>query len=220
MARLRSQLGAASVEQLGLILLVAALLGTVIAELASSPPTGAARQLGSAIARRIRCAPAEPGPCWRDPLTLAYGRTLAGAVRALAPDPVAVPGPDGLAVAPVDFRYCRHETCAVPGGRPGLTASNRRMTAFTSIDDNRRGGGGVLITYWLYRPGLGWSRVTRRADDAEIGRYAATPLLDTDVPVLVALETLPGRDSYEFGAGEEPPWRGSVRSVYPDLPAG
>src|SRR6478735_6300343 len=98
MARGRSQRGAASVEQIGLILLVAALLGTLVAALAGSPPTEAARGLDSLLARRLSCAPAEPGPCWRDPLTLAYGRALAGAVRALAPAPAAVPAPDGLRV--------------------------------------------------------------------------------------------------------------------------
>jgi hypothetical protein len=220
MARGRSQRGAASVEHIGLILLVAALLGTLVAALAASPPTDAARGLDSLLARRLRCAPAEPEPCWRDPLTLAYGRALAGAVRALAPAPVAVAAPDGLSVTPVDFRYCRHETCAVPGPRPGLTTSNRRMTAFTSVDDRRRAGGDVVITYWLYRPGLGWTRVTRRVSSAEIEGYASTPLLDSDVPALVPLETLAGRDSYVFSEGDEPPWRGRVRTVYPELPVG
>ena len=32
---------------------------------------------------------------------------------------------------------------------------------------------------------------------------------------LVPLETLPGRDHYEFGAGERPPWQWSLRSTYP-----
>ncbi len=220
MARSRAQRGAASVEQIGLILLVTALFGTVIAELAASPPTDAARELGAALARRIRCAPAEPGPCWRDPLTVAYGRSLAGAVRALAPPPAAVTAPDGLAVAPVDFRYCRHEGCAVPGRKPGLTASNRRLTAFTSVEDRRRAGGLAVVTYWLYRPGLGWTRATRRLSSAQVAEYASTPLLDTDIPVLVPLETLPGRDSYEFSEEEQPPWRGRVRTIYPDLPSG
>ena len=207
--------GSASVESLGLALLVAAALGALVVQLATSPPNGAAQSFNSLLARRFHCAPAEPGPCWRDPLTAAYGRSLAGAVRALAPPPRAVTAPDGLAVAPVDFRYCRHETCAVPGGRPGLTVSNRRMTAFVSVTDRRRAGGEAEIDYWLYRPGLGWSRVTRRLTTADVQRYAATPLLDSDVPVLVPLETLPGRDSFQFSTTEQPPWRGLVRSVFP-----
>jgi hypothetical protein len=207
--------GTATVEAVALSLLMAALLGVVIAEAATSPPTTAARSLGSELARRIRCAPAEPGPCWRDPLTTAYGRPLAGALRALAPAPTTVAARDGLPIAPVDFRYCRHSTCAVPGPKPGLTTSNRRMTAFTSISDQRRSGGDAEITYWLYRPTLGWSRVTRHAGSADVQSLASTPLLDSDIPRLVPLETLPGRDYYRFAAGEEPPWRGMIRAVYP-----
>ncbi len=212
---MRREHGTATVEAVALSLLLAALLGVVVAQLASSPPTDAARSLDSQLARRLRCAPAEPGPCWQDPLTVAYGRSLAGAIRALAPSPATVVAADGLRVAPVDFRYCRHETCAVPSPRPGLTASNRRMTAFTSAIDRRRSGGGVEIDYWLYRPGVGWTRVTRRLDSAELERYASRPLLESDVPTLVPLETLPGRDSFQFSLREQPPWRGLVRTVYP-----
>jgi hypothetical protein len=141
---------------------------------------------------------------------------MAGALRALAPPPAAVTAPDGLAVSPIDFRYCRRETCAVAGdSKPGLTTSNRRLTAFTSIIDRRRAGGSVELTYWLYRPGLGWSHITRQASSADVARLASTPLLDTAIPALVPLETLPGRDSYEFAASEDPPWRGLVVSRYP-----
>jgi hypothetical protein len=209
------QRGTATVEAVALSLLVACLLAAMITQLESSPPSDAARSFDAELARRIRCAPAEPGPCWRDPLTLAYGRPLAGALRALAPAPSAVTAPDGLAVAPVDFRYCRHSTCAVPGPEPGLTTSNRRMTAFTSIDDHRRTDGVAEITYWLYRPTLGWSRVTRRVTSAQVESLASTPLLEGDVPRLVPLETLSGRDSYFFSAAEEPPWRGRITSRYP-----
>jgi hypothetical protein len=207
--------GSASIESIGLVLLVAAALGAIVAQVASSPPVDAARSFNTLLARRLRCSPAEPGPCWQDPLTTAYGRSLAGAVRALSPQPQPVISPDGLRVAPVDFRYCRHETCAVPSERAGLTTSNRRMTAFVSAEDRRRAGGGVEIDYWLYRPGLGWSRVTRRLTTTDVESYASTPLLDSAVPVLVPLETLPGRDSFQFSAGEEPPWQGLVTSTYP-----
>jgi hypothetical protein len=49
----------------------------------------------------------------------------------------------------------------------------------------------------------------------QIEELASTPLLNSDVPVLVPLETLSGRDSFQFPATEEPPWRGLVRTVYP-----
>jgi hypothetical protein len=203
------------VEQAGLVLLVALLLLGAISALAAGPPDEEGRSLGSAIARKLRCAPRLPGPCWRDPLTEAYGRPLAGAVRALAPRPVTVLGPSGLPQAPVDFRYCRSESCAVPSERPGLTLSNRRVTAFTSIVDRRRFGDVVEITYWLFRPRIGWDRVRRRATSAYVAAHAWTPLLETANPRLVPLETLPGRNHYAFPAAEEPPWRWQVQGVYP-----
>jgi hypothetical protein len=203
------------VEHAGLVLLVALLVLAAISALAAAPPEEQGRAVGSAIARKLRCAARAPEPCWRDPLTEAYGRPLAGAVRALAPRPVTAPGPSGLPLAPVDFRYCRSESCAVPGPRAGLTLSNRRMTAFTSIVDRRRAGGPVEITYWLYRPRVGWERVRRRTTSAYVAAHSSTPLLETANPRLVPLETLPGRNHYAFPANEEPPWRWQVESVYP-----
>jgi hypothetical protein len=208
--------GAASVEHVGLALLVALLFLAAVAALAAGPPPEEARELGSDLARKLRCAPRLPGPCWRDPLTEAYGRPLAGLVRALAPSPEARIGPSGLPLLPVDFRYCRRESCAAPGPSEGLTASNRRVTAFTSVEDERRSEGEVRINYWLYRPGLGWERIVRAAGAAMVAAYANTPLLETDNPRLVPLETLPGRNHYEFPPSEEPPWRWLVESVYPD----
>ena len=202
-------------EQAGLVLLVALLFVAAISAFAAGPPHQQGRELGSAIARKLRCAPRLPGPCWRDPLTEAYRRPVAGLVRALAPQPGAVPGASGLPLVPVDFRYCRRPSCAVPGNHSGLTSSNRRVTAFTSVVDGRRAGGPVEVTYWLYRPGVGWGRVTRRASSADVAAHATTPLLQATNPRLVPLETLPGRDHYEFPAAEEPPWRWQVPSVYP-----
>ncbi len=212
---MRFERGAATIEYVGLVLLVACLIAAVVAQVASSPPTREARELGFTLARKLRCAPALPGPCWQDPLTVAYGRPLAGGVRALAPPPEIARAPDGAALLPVDFRYCRRESCAMPGSRYGLTASNRRVSDFVSVADHRRSAGVVEITYWLYRPFVGWSRVTRNATSAQVADLAKTPLLETAVPKLVPLETVPGRDSYTFRAGEEPPWRGRIRTRYP-----
>ena len=89
------------------------------------------------------------------------------------------------------------------------------MTAFVSVDDRRRSAGVAEITYWLYRPGLGWERVIRTATSTQVAALAGTPLLDDAVPTLVALETLDGRNQYEFAADEEPPWRWRIESVYP-----
>ena len=196
-----SQRGAASVEHVGLCLLVALLTAAGIASVAAGPLDGG-RELGAAIARKLRCAPRLPGPCWRDPLTEAYGRPLGGLVRALAPAPAARAG-----LMAVDFRRCRSMSCAAPGDGPRLTASNRRTTAFVAVEDRRAGGGGVEVDYWLYRPTLGWERVTRTASAADVAELASTPLLESQDPKLVPLETLAGRNHFDFAAGEEPPWR-------------
>jgi hypothetical protein len=206
---MRSERGAATVEHAGLSLLIALLAIAGIAALAARPSDDG-RELGFALARKLRCAAVGPGPCWRDPLTEAYGRSLAGAVRAVAPAPEARNG-----LLPVDFRYCRSASCASPGPSPGLTASNRRVTAFTAVDDRRHSTGQLTIKYWLYRPTLGWEREGVRIDAAALERLAPTELLDTAVPVIVPLETLDGRNQYDFAPGEEPPWRWQVESVYP-----
>jgi hypothetical protein len=213
--RARMENGAATVEHVGLVLLIALLVIGAISALVAAPPTEEARRLGSSLDRKIRCPARLPDPCWQDPLTEAYGRPLAGLVRALAPSPQPVAGATGQPLVPVDFRYCRSESCAIPGDRTGLTQSNRRVTAFTSVVDGRRAGGDVEVNFWLYRPGIGWDRVVRHGSAADVERYASTPLLDSANPVLVPLETLYGRDHYDFPPGEEPPWRWKVSSVYP-----
>lgn len=205
-------------EQAGLTALIALLLIAAIAALAAGGETDSQRSLGATIARRIACGPRQPGACRHHPLVPAYGWPLARLLRALAPIPVAVVGPAGLPLVPVDFRRCRRPSCAVP--RPGaaglhLTASGRRTTAFTTVDDRRRSQGWVELTYWLYRPGLGWTSIVRRAGQAEVEAASGVPVLLRDDPALVPLETLPGRDHYEFPPGERPPWQWRVRGRYP-----
>lgn len=200
--------GGGTVEHAALVLLAAvvAIAGVAGARLAGEDdPTP---DLASALLRKQRCAVRHPDPCWQDPLTEAYGRRIAGAVRALAPPPRAV---DGLVA--VDYRHCRQRRCATPlPGAAGthLTISNRRTVAFTAITE--LAAGGVAIDYWLYRPTLGWERVTREADADDIGALAATPLPDDADPKLIPLETRLGRDEARFAPGEEPPWRGKIES--------
>jgi hypothetical protein len=196
-------------------MLLALLLLAAISAIVARGPDDAAPELGTALARKLRCAPRLPGPCWRDPLTDAYGRRLAGLVRALAPVPGGRPGEGGASLVPVDFRYCRSPSCAVLGERADLTTSNRRVTAFTSVVDDRRRTQSVEVTYWEYRPTIGWGRVIRRASSAQVAAFASTPLLETQNPRLVPLETLPGRNHYDFPPDEEPPWRWRVEGVYP-----
>lgn len=210
--------GAASVEQAALVALIAVATIVAIAALASRGELDAGRELGGTLGRKVRCAARSPGPCWRDPLTAAYGRPLAGLVRALAPAPATRTGPSGLPLVGVDFRRCRRESCAVPLPGPRgkhLTRSNRRTAAFTSVEHRRRAGGDVRISYWIYRPRLGWERIVRRAASAEVETYARTPLPDDADPRLIPLETLPGRNHYEFRVAEEPPWRWRVEGVDP-----
>jgi hypothetical protein len=212
------QLGAASVEQAGLIALVSLLLLVAIAAVAADGEVEAGRDLAGTISRRIACAPRLPGPCRRHPLVPAYGWPLARLARALAPPPVARRGPSGLPLVPVDFRRCRQESCAVPlPGAAGarLTTARRRTTAFTEVADRRRSLGWVELTYWLYRPGLGWERVTRYASQTQVEAASGVPVLLQDSPTLVPLETLPGRDHYEFPPGERPPWQWEVQGRYP-----
>ncbi|HXS47934.1 MAG TPA: hypothetical protein VN756_10790, partial [Solirubrobacterales bacterium] len=81
--------------------------------------------------------------------------------------------------------------------------------------NRRRSLGWVELTYWLYRPGLGWERIVRRAGPAQVEAASHVRVLLKDDPALVPLETLPGRDQYEFPPGEQPPWRWNVRGTYP-----
>jgi hypothetical protein len=83
---------------------------------------------------------------------------------------------------------------------------------FTAVEDLRRPGGVVRVTYWLYRPSLAWQRIVRTAGAAEIAGASSIRLNLDDDPALVPLETLPGRDQYLFPPGQEPPWRWSIAS--------
>jgi hypothetical protein len=206
--------GSASVEQAGLVALIALLLLAAIAAVAADGEVETGRELAATIAKRIACAPRLPGPCRRHPLVAAYGWPLARLTRALAPAATAQAGPTGMPLVPVDFRRCQRESCAVAGG-PHLTASGRRPTIFTQVADSRRALGWVELTFWLYRPGLGWERLVRRANRTQIEAARHVRVLLSDNPNLVPLETLPGHDQYDFPAGEWPPWQWHIRSLYP-----
>jgi Flp pilus assembly pilin Flp len=206
--------GSASVEQAGLAALLALLLVAAIGAVAAGGEIGAGRGLAGAIGKRLVCGPRLPGACRHHALVPAYGWPLARLARALAPIPAARRGPSGLALMPVDFRRCRRESCAVAAG-PHLTASNRRVTAFTELVDRRRSLGWVELVYWLYRPALGWERQVRRAGSSAVGAAAGVEVTAEADPALVPLETLPGRDHYEFPSDERPPWQWRVSGLYP-----
>lgn len=203
--------GAASVEQIALALVLAAVFATAIAFVTVAPPVSSSRELGSLIARRLACVPRHPdAPCGRNPLVLAYGSPVAKAVRMLAPDPLAVAAGGGVSLLPVDFRRCRSRSCALPGERSGLTASLRRVTLFTQVTDRRRSAGRVEIRYWSYLPSLGWRVTETSAGELEVEAASTLRLRRLDHPVLIPLETLDGRDHLDFSPGEEPPWRWQI----------
>ena len=205
--------GSASVEQVGLAALLALLLVAAIAAIASGGEVDAGRTLARALGRKIVCAPRLPEPCRHHPLVPAYGWPLARLARSLAPVPVAerVPPacPSSRSTSAAAGRRAARSPPA-PKRAPPLAAT----TAFTSIEDRRRDLGWVEVTYWLYRPAIGWDRVVRRATQADVEAASGTPVLLKDDPTLVPLETLPGRDQYDFPAGERPPWQWSVRGIH------
>jgi hypothetical protein len=209
-----SERGSASVEQAGLAALVALLLIAAIAAVSAGGEIEAGRELAGTIGRRLACAPRLPDACHHHPLVPAYGWPLARLARALAPIPTTLADADGVPLVPVDFRRCRRQSCAVAAGTH-LTASGRRTTAFTEIVDRRGSAGWVEIVYWLYRPGLPWQRLARRATRAEVEAAAGTPVLASQDPALVPLETLPGRNHYEFPAIERPSWQWAVPGRFP-----
>ncbi len=211
----RSQRAAASVEQVGLAALIALIVIAALAALRAAPPERAGRELGAAIGRRIACAPRHPVPCGRNPLALAYGFPLGKLVRHLAPAPggLAAAGPTG-ALLPVDFRRCRRSSCSI-AGEAGRPATGRRLTLFTSVDDLRRSGGPVRVSYWLYRPTLGWERIVRSAGATQIAAASGLRLNLGDDPALVPLERLAGRNHYRFPPSEQPPWRWLIPGRYP-----
>ncbi len=154
--------GQASVEWVGLIGFVAALLLAVVAIAgAGLPGAGLAR----AIAASIVCAVRSTDCAGPDELTAAYGPRLADLVGREAPKLVYEPGSSAV---PVDFRSCRDATCG-NGPRSGaVTKSNtgEPVTAFVHAVDCRpaalaateREGfdctgaraGNLYLQYWLY----------------------------------------------------------------------
>lgn len=200
--------GSASVESVGVILLLVLAVAGIATFLAVRRDDAPGRYLGQRIANRIACGPRTGDACRRHPLVPAYGWPLARAIRMLAPPVVSSEG-----LLPVDFRYCQRPSCAAPGIRPGLAGANRRVTFFTEV--RPAGDGEHGITYWMYRPTAGWASHRVVAGQAELAAASGVRLRLSDSPRLVPLEILPGRNHYRLPAGDEPPWRWRVRSRFP-----
>ena len=174
-----------------------------------------AARLAGAIGQAARLRSAPPGACRHHPLVPAYGWPLARLARALAPPPLAKPGPAGLPLVagrlpPLPARELRRR------GRP---APDRLGAADDRLHPARRppplASAGSRSPTGSTGPALGWERVVRRATQADVEAARRRPVLLKDDPALVPLETLPGRDHYDFPAGELPPWRWNVRGRYP-----
>lgn len=174
--------GAGTIEYIGLTALLVIALSVALGSVLGSD--GAEnRMLASRIAIKIRCAARLPEPCWRDPLTDAYGRPVAGLVRAWASQPQPIAG-----LVPVDPRRCRNASCAIAAG-PRLTSANRRITLFSRVTDRRRSDSTVEIEYLAYRPTLGWSITRHLASTADVEAHAKTPLLDATTPQVIPIES-------------------------------
>jgi len=168
--RATGQAGQATVEWVGLCLVVSALLVGVVAAVGSGLPGGFLAQL---IALRLLCAAGLSSTCAESgDLVAAYGPELAAEVERNAPQIVYESGMTGL---PVDFRSCRGEAC---GNGPDAGAVWRSDTgepavAFTHavdcrtdlarIESTTRGyecdgdrAGNLYIQYWLYYEDSTW----------------------------------------------------------------
>jgi hypothetical protein len=141
------QRGQASIEWVGLLLLVSVALAAAVAFV----PAVDGRPLGSAIARVIVCA--VRGDCHSDGAALrkAYGVSDASLVRENAPNLVYEPGTFTL---PIDYRRCRSHRCSdAPNDRDldvhRATRGGAPATAFTHVVHS---GGRTYIQYWFYYP--------------------------------------------------------------------
>jgi hypothetical protein len=144
---MRGERGQATVEWLGLVLLVAVVLGAVI----TFGPRVDGRSFGGFLAHSIACAAAGGCDDGRGALARAYGESDAELLRRYAPNVVYEPGTYTL---PVDFRDCRSHTCSDAADDPDLDVHSSRRgalpaTAFTHVV---RRGGQTFLQYWLYYP--------------------------------------------------------------------
>jgi hypothetical protein len=192
----RSQRGQASVEWLGLVLLVSLGLGGLLA----AGPEVDGRSFGGFLAHRLACA--VKGGC-RDgdaQLAAAYGERDAALVRRHAPNIVYEPGERQL---PVDYRSCRTRTCADgPDDRDAdvhRTNAGRRATVFTRVIRRR---GRVYVQYWLYYPD---SNTALAGSDGVWERSALLPLIGKLV-----------RGEYRYPGFHHDDWEGYAVRIDPD----
>lgn len=161
---MRSERGQGTVEWIGLVLLISALVLGLIAAGVRVPGASLAR----ALADRIVCAAALADGCGDEPaLIAAYGTEIGKLVRGHMPTLAFEQGSRAL---PVDFRRCRSTECSDRAGK-GLvdkTDAGLPVTAFVHVVDCREGeaerteadgadcsgkrAGNLYLQLWFYYP--------------------------------------------------------------------
>lgn len=139
--------GQASLEWVGLVLLVALVFAVAVTAL----PRVDGRSFGGALVHAMVCA-AEGGCDDGDRgLAAAYGERDAALVRSHAPGLVYEPG---VYTLPVDFRSCRSHRCSdAPDQRElDVHRSSRGGLPATMFTRLQRRGRETFIQYWLYYP--------------------------------------------------------------------
>ena len=165
-----SERAQASVEWIGLVLLVSLAAGA----LAGMGLRVDGRSFGGFLAHRFVCA--VKGGCddGEGALARAYGRRDAALVRRHAPNIVYEPGERSL---PVDYRRCRSRRCADgPDDRDAdihRSDTGERATVFARVI---RRGGRTYLQYWLYYPDsnttwAGSDKLWERSLVRFLGRY-------------------------------------------------
>ena len=139
--------GQASIEWVGLVLLV----GCALAGLLAFVPSMDGRPLGAALARALVCAVKRDCGAEHVALRRAYGERDAALVRSAAPNIVYEPGTFTL---PIDYRRCRSHRCSDAPDDRGLDVSRAARggapaTAFTHVIHR---AGRTYIQYWFYYP--------------------------------------------------------------------
>jgi hypothetical protein len=193
--QLGSQGGQTTVEWVGLLLVVAALMAGLLAAVGSGLWGG---PFARAIAERLLCAVGIDALCGSSgDLIAAYGPELAGQVERNAPRIVYE---QGMTALPVDFRSCRGGVCGngpdsgpvwrSDTGEPAAafvhvvdcrTALARAESAAAGYDCRRERSGDLYIQYWLYYEDSTWlggvvpGGVEHHEDDWEGGQIRVTP---------------------------------------------
>jgi len=157
-----SERGQGTVEWIGVVLLVSAVMLGLIAAGARVPGASLAR----ALADRIICAASLADGCGDEPaLIAAYGTDVGRLVRRHMPT---LAFEQGSRAVPVDFRRCRSSACGDGAGEGLVHRTDGRLpvTAFVHVIDCREGeverteaagadcsgerAGRLFVQYWLY----------------------------------------------------------------------